>query len=87
MAISSYDKHLLNDPEIITRGFVYVKESDSLLEELRRVAVESVESCDAKHIRDFASIKSCVKSNISGYLYKATKRSPMRVMPPSASTS
>ena len=77
MAISSYDKHLLNDPEIITRGFVYVKESDSLLEELRRVAVESVESCDAKHIRDFASIKSCVKSNISGYLYKATKRSPM----------
>jgi len=77
MAISTYDKHLMNEPEIITRGFVYVKESDTLLDELKRVTTESVEACDAKHIRDFSSIKSCVKSNISGYLYKATKCSPM----------
>ncbi len=77
MAISSYDQHLLSDPEIITRGFVYVKEADSLMEELKRVTVESVESCQSRRIRDFSSIKSCVKSNISGYLYKSTKRSPM----------
>lgn len=77
MAISAYDKHLMNDPEIITRGFVYVKESDTLLDELKRVTIESVESCDSRHIHDFSSIKSCVKSNISGYLYKTTKCSPM----------
>lgn len=77
MAISAYDKHLMNDPEIITRGFVYVKESDAIMDELKRVTIESVESCDSRHIRDFSSIKSCVKSNISGYLYKATKCSPM----------
>ena len=70
---------VMNEPEIITRGFVYVKESDTLLDELKRVTTESVEACDAKHIRDFSSIKSCVKSNISGYLYKATKCSPMSV--------
>jgi ribonuclease J len=77
LAMSSYDNHMLNDPEIITRGFVYVKESDSLMEELKRVAIESIESCEQRHVRDFASIKSCVKSNVSGYLYKTTKCSPM----------
>jgi ribonuclease J len=77
LAMSSYDFHMLNDPEIITRGFVYVKESDSLMEELKRVAMESIESCEQRHVRDFASIKSCVKSNVSGYLYKTTKCSPM----------
>ena len=77
LAISSYDMRMINDPEIITRGFVYVKEADSLMEELKRVAIESVESCEQRHIRDFASIKSAVKSNVSGYLYKTTKCSPM----------
>ena len=48
-----------------------------VMEELKRVTVESLNTCDAKHIRDFSSIKSCVKSNISGYLYKVTKCSPM----------
>ncbi len=44
---------------------------------LKRVAIESIESCEQRHVRDFASIKSCVKSNVSGYLYKTTKCSPM----------
>jgi ribonuclease J len=77
MAMSSYDFRMVSEPEIITRGFVYVKEADTLMEELKRVTVESLNTCDAKHIRDFSSIKSCVKSNISGYLYKVTKCSPM----------
>ena len=47
------------------------------MDELKRVTIESLNNCDAKHIRDFSSIKSCVKSNVSGYLYKATKCSPM----------
>jgi len=77
MAMSSYDFRMVSDPEIITRGFVYVKEADKLMDELKRVTIESLNNCDAKHIRDFSSIKSCVKSNVSGYLYKATKCSPM----------
>ena len=74
---SSYDHRLLADPEIITRGFVYVKEAEEMMEELKRVTLESVYSCEAQHIRDWTTIKARVKSNLSGYLFKTTKRSPM----------
>jgi ribonuclease J len=47
------------------------------MEELRRVAVESLAYCQAHNITDWASIKAKVKSNLSGYLFKTTKRSPM----------
>ena len=74
---SSYDHRLLADPEIITRGFVYVKEAEDMMEELKRVTLESVYSCEAQRIRDWTTIKARVKSNLSGYLFKTTKRSPM----------
>ena len=74
---SSYDHRLLADPEIITRGFVYVKEAEDIMEELKRVTLESVYSCEAQRIRDWTTIKARVKSNLSGYLFKTTKRSPM----------
>ena len=74
---SSYDHRLLADPEIITRGFVYVKEAEEMMEELKRVTLESVDACEAQRIRDWTTIKARVKSNLSGYLFKTTKRSPM----------
>ena len=77
MPFSSNDHKILADPEIVTRGFIYVKEAEQLIEELKRVTMESVAACEAQHIRDFTTIKSKVKSNISGYLYKTTRRSPM----------
>jgi len=77
MPFSSYDHKMLGDPEIVTRGFIYVKEAEELMEELKRVTLESVEACEAQHITDWTTIKSKVKNNVSGYLYKATRRSPM----------
>ncbi|NLV86119.1 MAG: ribonuclease J [Clostridiales bacterium] len=77
MTLSSEDASLVSGPDIVTRGFVYVKESDDLLEELRRVTLETLDSCEAQHISDWATIKAKVKANLSGYLYKQTKRSPM----------
>ncbi len=77
VTLSSYDNKLLCEPEILTRGFVYVKEAENMLEELRRVTKESVEACEDAGITDWSSIKSRIKSNVSGYLYKTTKRSPM----------
>jgi len=77
MPFSSYDHKLLGDPEIVTRGFIYVKEAEELMEELKRVTLESVAACEAQHISDWTTIKSKVKNNVSGYLYKATRRSPM----------
>ena len=77
MTLSAEDNSLISGPDIISRGFVYVKESESLMDEMRRVTLESLESCHAQKISDWATIKSRVKTNLSGYLYKTTKRSPM----------
>ena len=75
--ISAQDGGLITGPDIITRGFIYVKESEGLMEELRTVALEAMERCSRKRIRDYASIKSAIKNDLSGYLYKTTKRNPM----------
>ena len=75
--ISSQDRSLISGPDIITRGFIYVKESEELMEELRNVALESIDRCNRKHIRDWSAIKSAIKNDLSGYLFKTTKRNPM----------
>lgn len=74
---SSEDRCLTAPPEIVTRGFIYVKEAEELMDELKRVVIESVDACEAQHISDYSTIKSRVKSNLSGFLYKTTRRSPM----------
>ncbi len=75
--LSSEDGSVVTGPDIITRGFIYVKESEDLLENLRDVAMEAIDRCNRKHIRDWAAIKSAIKNDLSGYLYKTTKRNPM----------
>jgi len=75
--LSSEDGSILTGPDIITRGFIYVKESEELLEELREVALEATERCQRKRTRDWNTIKSAIKNDLSGYLYKHTKRNPM----------
>ena len=75
--ISSQDQSIISGPDIITRGFIYVKESEGLMEELREVAMEAIERCQRKQIRDWTAIKGAIKNDLSGYLYKTTKRNPM----------
>lgn len=75
--LSSEDGAILSGPDIITRGFVYVKESGNLMDELRDIAAEAVEECLESHISDWATIKASIKSALSNYLYKHTKRNPM----------
>ena len=75
--ISAQDGSVITGPDIITRGFVYVKESEDLMEELRAVALEAIERCGRKRVRDWTAIKSAIKNDISGYLFKTTKRNPM----------
>ncbi len=75
--LSSQDGSVITGPDIITRGFIYVKDSEDLLDDLREVAMEAIDRCQRKHIRDWAAIKSAIKNDLSGYLYKTTKRSPM----------
>ena len=75
--LSSQDGSVITGPDIITRGFIYVKESEELMEELREVAMEAIDRCARKHVREWAAIKSAIKNDLSGYLYKHTKRNPM----------
>ena len=81
LTMSSQDGGLVSGPEILTRGFVYVKESEQLLEEMRRVVLESLDAPATGRGRrrsiDYAAVKGKIKANLSGYLYKTTKRSPM----------
>ena len=75
--LSSQDGSVISGPDIITRGFIYVKESEELMDELREVAMEAIERCNRKRTRDWATLKSAIKNDLSGYLYKQTKRNPM----------
>ena len=77
VSISSQDGAVITGPDIITRGFIYVKESEELMDELRNVALEAIDRCGRKRARDWATIKSAIKNDLSGYLYKTTKRNPM----------
>ena len=77
MPVSSHDGALLCEPEIITRGFIYVKESGDLMKELQAVAMDAADSVSRKRSRDDGELKGAVKSAISSYLFKTTKRSPM----------
>ena len=80
MSMSGEDGSLVSGPDLITRGFVYVKESEGLMEELRQVALEAINSVDARYSTDWSAIKGAVKGDLSNYLYKKTERSPM-IMP------
>ena len=75
--ISSQDGALISGPDIITRGFIYVKESEELMEELRNVALEAIDRCGRKRVRDWTAMKTAIKNDLSGYLFKTTKRNPM----------
>ena len=77
LALSGEDGSLVSGPDIITRGFVYVKESEGLMEELRQVALEAVLDIDDRFANDWSAIKATIKNDLSNYLYKKTKRSPM----------
>ena len=77
LSMSGEDGALVSGPDIITRGFVYVKESEGLLEELRQVALNAIQDVDARYATDWSAIKQTIKSDLSNYLYKKTKRSPM----------
>ncbi len=77
LSMSGEDGALVSGPDIITRGFVYVKESEGLMEELRQVALEAIRSVESRYNTDWSAIKGAIKGDLSGYLYKKTKRSPM----------
>ena len=75
--ISSEDGSVITGPDIITRGFVYVKESENLMEELRVIAAHAIDRCSQNGRSDWSVLKANIKNDLSGYLFKTTKRNPM----------
>ena len=69
---------LLSGPEVVSRGFVYVRESEELMEEVRQIAADAIENClyRGKHT-DRIELKNCVRDDLTKYLYAKTKRKPM----------
>lgn len=75
--LSSEDGGLISGPDIITRGFIYVKESEEMMRELKDITINALNNCAADKITDFATLKGTIKTELSNYLYKKTKRNPM----------
>jgi len=77
-AIDRISGMLISGPEIISRGFVYVREAEELIEEIREIAAESIERCYSKSRRpDRIELKNTLKDDLAKYLYQRTKRKPM----------
>ena len=75
--ISSEDGSVITGPDIITRGFVYVKESEDLMDALRSVAAHAIDRSRSGGRSDWGVLKANIKNDLSGYLFKTTKRNPM----------
>lgn len=77
ITLSSSLGELLSGPDIVSRGFVYVKEADELIRSIRFIARKSIDKCLENNIRDWGTIKTNIRSEVSDYIYKKTRRNPM----------
>ena len=76
-AIEKESHMVVSGPDIISRGFVYVRENEMLMEEARKVAIQALDKCQNKRIKDWNGMKSQVRDALSSYIYETTKRSPI----------
>jgi ribonuclease J len=77
MTLERHSNVVLAGPDIVSRGFVYVRESEDLMEHAREVVDNALQSCVDRNITDWSRIKNMVKDALNDYLWKQTKRSPM----------
>ena len=77
LALDSYNAVLVSGPDIVSRGFVYVRESESLMEEAHEIVGEAINQCLDKGVTDWGKLKSTIRDSLSDYVWKKTKRRPM----------
>ncbi len=77
VTLDSEDGHIVAGPDIVSRGFVYVRESEPLMEGARRVVIETLEECSVQGVHEWGVIKNSIKDELSKLLYDKTRRSPM----------
>jgi len=77
LTLEKYSNQLLAGPDIVSRGFVYVRESEDLLDEARHVVEEAVQDCLERRVSDWGKIKNIIRDSLSDFLWKRMKRNPM----------
>lgn len=77
LTMDSASGEVVAGPDIISRGFVYVRESENLMDDVKSVINKQVEQCMEKHITDWSTIKTTIRDSLRAYIYQATKRNPM----------
>ena len=77
MTLSKEDGRLLTTPDVVSRGFIYVRESEGLINDAKKIVSQTVEKCYNNHASDWGNIKNLVKKDLSKYLYNKTQRNPM----------
>ena len=77
LTLEKYSNQVLAGPDIVSRGFVYVRESESLMDEARHVVEHALDECMERRISDWGKIKNIIKDSLSDFLWKKTKRNPM----------
>ena len=76
-AIDKATGSVCSGPDIISRGFVYVRESEDLIESARKVAEDRLNKCQQENIKDWSAMKNAVRSDLQSYIYQLTKRNPV----------
>ena len=77
LTLEKYSNQLLAGPDIVTRGFVYVRESEDLLDEAKCVVDDAVNDCLERRVNDWSKIKNVIRDSLSDFLWKRMKRNPM----------
>ena len=77
MTMDSNSGTIIAGPDVISRGFVYVRESENLMDEVKSVIKNEIAKCEEKHITDWSTIKSNLRDNLKDYIFQKTKRNPM----------
>ena len=77
LTMDSTTGEVVAGPDVISRGFVYVKESESLMDDVKSVVRHEIKKCEERNIRDWSTIKSTVRENLKDYIFMKTKRNPM----------
>ncbi len=77
LALDQESSYLVSGPDIVSRGFVYVRESDELMDEARELISAVIDNCLKKGITDWGKIKTSIKDSLGDYVWKKTKRRPM----------
>ena len=77
MSMDNQTGEIVSGPDVISRGFVYVRESENLMEEVKSFIKEEIDELENRHVRDWSTIKSTLKDELRDYIFDRTKRNPM----------